>query len=66
MVFSSQVFVFIFLPVVFILNTVIMAAGKGRKGFTRASNWLLLAASLLFYSWGEPVAVLLLAGEALL
>lgn len=66
MVFSSQVFVFIFLPVVFILNTAVMAVGRGRKGFTKASNWLLLISSLIFYSWGEPLAVLLLIGEALL
>ncbi len=65
MVFSSQVFVFIFLPAVFLLNTAIMAFAKGRPGFVRASNVLLLIASLVFYAWGEPVTVLLLIGEAL-
>ena len=65
MVFSSQVFVFIFLPVVFLLNTAVMAFAKGRPGFVRASNVLLLTASLVFYAWGEPVTVLLLIGEAL-
>ncbi|MCR5694519.1 MAG: MBOAT family protein [Clostridia bacterium] len=65
MVFSSQVFVFIFLPLVFIVNTAVMAAGKGRKGFVKASNRLLLISSLIFYSWGEPLAVLLLVFEAL-
>ena len=65
MVFSSQVFVFIFLPLVFIVNTAVMAAGKGRKGFVKASHRLLLISSLIFYSWGEPLAVLLLVFEAL-
>ena len=66
MVFSSQVFVFIFLPVVFLLNTAVMAfASEKRPGFVRASNVLLLIASLVFYAWGEPVTVLLLIGEAL-
>ena len=42
-----------------------MAFAKGRPGFVRASNVLLLIASLVFYAWGEPVTVLLLIGEAL-
>ena len=51
MVFSSAVFIFIFLPVVFILNKVLPV--KYRNG-------LLLMASLLFYAWGEPVYVLIM------
>ena len=58
MVFSSLVFVCIFLPVVLILHTVI----KNRK----AQNGLLLAASLLFYAYGEPVYILLMLLSALL
>lgn len=91
MVFSSPVFVFIFLPAVFLLNcaafllkrkaasVVLRASGEtaGRKrpgafwrffsgyGIT-VSNYLLLAASLLFYAWGEPLFVFLLVLVTLL
>lgn len=51
MVFSSSVFLLVFLPAVFLLN---LAVGK------RGSNWLLLLASLLFYAWGEPRLVVLI------
>ena len=47
MVFSSMIFLWAFLPIVFILDKI---AGKSRK----LQNILLLAASLLFYAWGEP------------
>lgn len=52
MVFSSAVFLFVFLPAVLILHTVIRN--------TTVRNILLIAASLVFYAWGEPVYVLLL------
>ena len=58
MVFSSLVFVCIFFPVVLILHSVI----PNRK----AQNGLLLAASLLFYAYGEPVYILLMLCSALL
>ncbi|MCR5798899.1 MAG: MBOAT family protein [Lachnospiraceae bacterium] len=51
MVFSSAVFIFIFLPVVFGVN---LLAGK------RLSNYWLLLASLFFYAWGEPVLIILM------
>lgn len=51
MVFSSAVFLWLFLPVVFILNYFV------KKEY---SNGLLLIASLIFYAWGEPVLVLLM------
>ncbi|MBQ3865149.1 MAG: MBOAT family protein [Clostridia bacterium] len=57
MVFSSLVFLCIFLPIVLILHSVI----KNRT----AQNGLLLAASLLFYAYGEPVYVLLMLASAL-
>ena len=57
MVFSSLVFLCIFLPVVLILHTVI----RNRK----VQNGLLLAASLLFYAYGEPVYILLMLASAL-
>ena len=57
MVFSSLVFLCIFLPVVFLLHTAV----KNRK----VKNGLLLAASLLFYTYGEPVYILLMVVSAL-
>lgn len=57
MVFSSAVFLFAFLPIVFILHTAIRN--------TTARNVLLIAASLVFYAWGEPVYVLLLLASIL-
>ena len=57
MVFSSLVFICIFLPVVLILHSVI----KNKN----VKNGLLLAASLLFYAYGEPVYVLLMLASAL-
>ena len=54
MVFSSFVFLLLFLPAVFILNYLV---SMFRKEY---SNTLLLIASLVFYAWGEPVYVLLL------
>ena len=55
MVFSSAVFLFLFLPVVILLHTVI----KNNK----IRNGLLIAASLIFYAYGEPVYVALLIGS---
>ena len=52
MVFSSLVFTCIFLPVVLLLHSVV----RNRK----VQNGLLLAASLLFYTYGEPVYILLM------
>lgn len=52
MVFSSGVFLFIFLPTVLLAHTLI------RNNSVR--NVLLIAASLVFYAYGEPVYVLLL------
>ncbi len=52
MVFSSFLFLCGFLPLVFVLHTVIRS--------TRARNVLLAAASLVFYALGEPVYIILL------
>ncbi|MBR5597769.1 MAG: MBOAT family protein [Lachnospiraceae bacterium] len=51
MVFSSSVFLLLFLPIVFMANYIM------KNNF---SNILLLIASLFFYAWGEPVLVLLM------
>lgn len=56
MVFSSIVFISFFLPATFLLHLIL-------PGF-KAKNWLLVAASLLFYAYGEPVYVFLMIGSA--
>ncbi len=54
MVFSSAVFLFLFLPAVWILHTLIPPSKTG------ARNVLLGIASLVFYAYGEPVYILLM------
>lgn len=51
MVFSSAIFLLMFLPIVFWLNYFIK---------NEYSNCLLLIASLFFYAWGEPYLILLM------
>ena len=58
MLFSSLVFVWYFLPLVFILTSLIPS--------TKIKNMILLVASLLFYSWGEPKYILLMIFSILL
>ena len=52
MVFSSGVFMFVFLPALLIIYYAI----KHRA----ARNYILLAASLMFYAWGEPVFIFIM------
>jgi len=59
MVFSSAVFLFLFLPAVWILHTLIPAK------YLRARNVLLGIASILFYAYGEPIYILLMLGSVL-
>ncbi len=51
MLFSSLTFLFIFLPILIIIYFIAKDKYK---------NYILLAASLLFYSWGEPKYILLM------
>ena len=51
MVFSSLNFLLIFLPIVLLLHSVLPFKYK---------NIVLLAASIIFYAWGEPVYVILM------
>lgn len=62
MVFSSAVFLLLFLPIVFTGNTLLSIGYKrtGAKLFIGLSNLFLLIASLIFYAWGEPVLVLMM------
>ena len=57
MVFSSPVFLFLFLPLT--LLAVLLARSTG------ARNTVLLIASLLFYAWGEGVYLLLMLATIL-
>jgi alginate O-acetyltransferase complex protein AlgI len=52
MVFSSPVFLFLFLPLVLLW--------VGASGSIRAKNTALLTASLLFYAWGEGIYLLVM------
>lgn len=52
MVFSSTVFLFIFFPVTYILYLIMPSV--------KAKNILLIAVSLIFYAFGEPIAVFLM------
>src|SRR5436190_13114691 len=54
MLFTSPVFLFLFLPLV--LGTYSLLGRRARNGF-------LLAASLLFYAWGEGIFVLVMCGS---
>ena len=56
MVFSSMVFLCVFLPVVFCLHLLLPGM--------RAKNFLLVAASLVFYAYGEPIYVILLVASS--
>ncbi len=58
MLFSSISFIFYFLPAVLAIYYIIP------KKHIRARNVVLLCASLIFYSWGEPVYVLLMMYSA--
>ena len=52
MTFSSLTFLFLFFPITFLLYALIRNH--------RARNFLLAAASLVFYAFGEPVAVMIM------
>ena len=58
MTFSSLTFLFLFLPVTFVLYAAIRN--------TRARNVILAAASLVFYAFGEPVAVMIMVVSVIL
>src|SRR2546423_14785286 len=55
MLFSTPFFIFAFLPVFFVLYW-----------FLPGRRWVLLAGSLLFYGWGEPVFLFVVLASALL
>ena len=56
MVFSGLIFLYLFLPLCVLLYFLVRSP--------QAKNIVLIAASLFFYAWGEPVYVLLLVAAA--
>lgn len=56
MVFSSMVFLCVFLPSAFCLHLLLPGM--------RAKNFLLVVASLVFYAYGEPIYVILLVASS--
>ena len=58
MVFSSLIFLFIFFPLTLLLYFIARNI--------KTKNFILVAASLVFYSWGEPVWVILLVFSSIL
>jgi alginate O-acetyltransferase complex protein AlgI len=69
MVFSSLVFLYLFLPVCLIIyyligsrirNSAEAGTSMSRAHATKAQNFILVAASFFFYGWGEPIWVALL------
>ena len=59
MVFSSTVFLMMFLPAVWLIHAAIP------KKFLGARNFFLSVASLLFYAYGEPVYIILMLASVL-
>ena len=55
MLFSSILFLFYFLPVTLFIYTIVPR---------RLKNPVLLIASIFFYSWGEPIYVILMLFSA--
>ncbi|MDE6912047.1 MAG: MBOAT family protein [Lachnospiraceae bacterium] len=59
MLFPSEVFLFVFFPVVLVVYYAFLRKTKTLK------NIFLLLASLFFYAWGEPIYVFLMIGTIL-
>ena len=59
MLFPSEVFLFVFLPIVVVVYYALLRKTKNIK------NIFLLIVSLFFYAWGEPTYVFLMIGTIL-
>lgn len=59
MLFSSSIFMFVFLPVVLFFYFVVFKKNRSLQ------NGFLLASSLFFYGWGEPEFVFVMIGSIL-
>ncbi|MDE5825476.1 MAG: MBOAT family protein, partial [Lachnospiraceae bacterium] len=58
MVFSSCIFLFFFLPIIYLLYCICPNI--------KVKNAVLILASLFFYAFGEPVYILLMIGSILI
>ena len=61
MLFSSLIFLWVFLPIVFIGSFILQ-----KLGGIKAANILLLISSLFFYAWGEPIYIFLMLASILI
>ncbi|MDD6011229.1 MAG: MBOAT family protein [Oscillospiraceae bacterium] len=59
MVFSSAVFLFVFLPLTLLFYYLLGSRRNSDKDMA-AKNLILCIASLIFYAWGEPVYIVLM------
>ena len=60
MLYNSYIFIFLFLPI-----TLLGFHLLGKKGHHRLTIGWLVAASLFFYGWWNPIYIALLVGSAL-
>ena len=51
MVFSTSIFIYLFLPITLLIYYITPKKGK---------NLIILLSGLLFYSWGEPIYVIVM------
>src|SRR2546421_12686287 len=56
MLFQSQIYVLAFLPLTVALYYAVAASAAARQ-------WVLIAASLFFYGWGDPRFILLVVSQ---
>lgn len=63
MLFSSIIFLYFFLPIVFIIYFGLRLIEKKKKISHSITNYWLLLASLFFYAWGEPKFVFIMIGS---
>ncbi len=66
MLFSSVLFLWIFLPIVLIGNELLSVIRMEESTRMKAKNGFLLAASLIFYAWGGIWYLLLMGGSIIL
>lgn len=66
MVFSSNEFLFFFLPTALVANLAVLLITRRSRAGIWVANLLLLMFSLLFYAWGEPRYIVLLLGSGIL
>ena len=66
MIFSSAIFLCLFLPLALCVHSICLIVGEGRdepRQRIDLTNCFLLLISVLFYAWGEPFFVFLMVGS---